>query len=284
MTSPVVLRSEEDIRTWATSVHEAGESIALVPTMGNLHEGHLSLVALAKAQADHVVVSIFVNPTQFGEGEDFDRYPRTLDEDIDALAAHDVVVFAPTVDTVYPPGEEIPQVSAGPIGDVLEGAVRPGHFDGVLTVCNRLFDLTSCDVAVFGEKDAQQLFLVADMVARRGLPVRIAPGPIIRSEAGLALSSRNAYLSGEGLATALALPEALRSITSRIASGESVADAVSSEQLALASASDLSLDYLEALEAGTFKPWTSESTGECVVVGAVVVEGTRLLDNARLKP
>ena len=284
MTSPVVLRTEEDIRTWATSVHEAGETIALVPTMGNLHAGHLSLVALAKAQADQVVVSIFVNPTQFGEGEDFDRYPRTLDADLDALAAHDVVVFAPTVDTVYPPGEEIPQVSAGPIGDVLEGAVRPGHFDGVLTVCNRLFDLTSCDVAVFGEKDAQQLFLVTDTVVRLRLPVRIVPGPIIRSEQGLALSSRNANLSQEGLTSALALPEALRSITSRVASGESVADAVSSGQLTLASDSELSLDYLEALEAATFTPWTSESTGECVVVGAVVVEGTRLLDNARLKP
>ena len=284
MTSPLVLRTEEDIRAWATSVHEGGQTIALVPTMGNLHVGHLSLVSLAKAQADHVVVSIFVNPTQFGKSEDFDRYPRTLEADLDALASLDVVVFAPTADTVYPPDEVIPQVSAGPIGDLLEGAIRPGHFDGVLTVCNRLFDLTACDVAVFGEKDAQQLFLVTDMVTRLGLPVRIVPGSIIRSEEGLALSSRNAYLSGEGLTTALALPAALRSITSRVASGESVADAVSSEQLALASDSDLSFDYLEALEAATFEPWTNESTGECVVVGAVAVEGTRLLDNARLKP
>ena len=284
MTSPLVLRTEEDIRDWATSVQEAGELIALVPTMGNLHEGHLSLVALAKAQADQVVVSIFVNPTQFGEGEDFDRYPRTLEADLDALASLDVVVFAPTADTVYPPGEEIQQVSAGPIGEVLEGAVRPGHFDGVLTVCNRLFELTSCDVAVFGEKDAQQLFLVTEMVARLGLPVRIIPGPIIRSEIGLALSSRNAYLSPEGLITALVLPEALQTVASRVSSGGNVVDAVSSAQLALASDPDLSLDYLEALEATTFTPWTNESTGECVVVGAVVVEGTRLLDNVRLKP
>ena len=284
MTSPLVFRSEEDIRAWANSVHEAGQTIALVPTMGNLHAGHLSLVSLAKTQADQVVVSIFVNPTQFGEGEDFDRYPRTLEADIDALAPLEVVVFAPTADTDYPPGEEIDQVSAGPIGDVLEGAVRPGHFDGVLTVCNRLFDLTSCDVAVFGEKDAQQLFLVTDMVARLGLPVRIIPGPIIRSEAGLALSSRNAYLSREGLITALALPEALQTISSSVRSGEGISDAVGSTQLALASNPDVSLDYLEALEAETFEPWTSNSTGECVVVGAVVVEGTRLLDNARLKP
>jgi pantoate--beta-alanine ligase len=284
MTNPVVLHSEEEIRQWATSLHEAGETIALVPTMGNLHEGHFSLVKLAKARADHVVVSIFVNPTQFGEGEDFDRYPRTLEADIGSLSSVGVVVFAPSVETVYPPALEIEQIFAGPIGDVLEGAIRPGHFDGVLTVCNRLFDLTSSDVAVFGEKDAQQLFLVTEMVARLGLPVRIVPGPIIRSEAGLALSSRNAYLSAEGLKTALALPESLRAISSRVRGGESVVDAVSSAQLVLASDPGLGLDYLEALDAQTFEPWTNESTGECVVVGAVVVEGTRLLDNVRLKP
>ncbi|MEK9578271.1 MAG: pantoate--beta-alanine ligase, partial [Aquiluna sp.] len=146
------------------------------------------------------------------------------------------------------------------------------------------FDLTSCDVAVFGEKDAQQLFLVTDMVARLGLPVRIVSGPIIRSEQGLALSSRNANLSPEGLTSALALPESLRAISSRVRGGESVVDAVSSAQLALASDPGLGLDYLEALDAQTFEPWTNESTGECVVVGAVVVEGTRLLDNVRLKP
>lgn len=281
MTNSLVLRSEEDIRTWAGSVHEAGETIALVPTMGNLHEGHLSLVSLARAEADQVVVSIFVNPTQFGEGEDFERYPRTLESDIDSLASLADVIFVPSVETVYPSGAEIPQVKAGPIGDVLEGAIRPGHFDGVLTVCNRLFALTSCDVAVFGEKDAQQLFLVTEMVTRLGLPVRIIRGPIIRSKQGLALSSRNAYLSKEALVTAHALPEVLHTVASRVMSGESVGDAVGSGQLALASHPNLSLDYLEALEAETFQPWTTKSTGECVVVGAVVVESTRLLDNIR---
>lgn len=284
MTDPKVLHTAEEIASWADAIHARGETIALVPTMGNLHQGHLSLVDIASGEADHVVVSIFVNPTQFGQGEDFDRYPRTLEADCDALTGRGVTVFAPSVVEVYPPESPVEQLSAGPVGDVLEGAVRPGHFDGVLTVCNRLFELSTCDVAVFGEKDAQQLFLVGDMVRRNRPDLRIVPGPIIRADDGLALSSRNAYLSADDRGHALALSTALREIAAEVARGVDVREAVEAEQLALAGEPALELDYLEALDAETFGPWSDDSSGQCVVVGAIVVGGTRLLDNTRLTP
>jgi pantoate--beta-alanine ligase len=284
MTDPQVLHTAEEIASWADEIHARGETIALVPTMGNLHRGHLSLVDIASAEADYVVVSIFVNPTQFGEGEDFDRYPRTLESDYDSLAGRGVTVFAPSVDEIYPPDSPVEQILAGPVGDVLEGAVRPGHFDGVLTVCNRLFELSACDVAVFGEKDAQQLFLVTDMVRRNRPGLRIVPGPIIRADDGLALSSRNAYLSANDRRSALALSAALNFIATEVNRGVQVREAVEAGQLALAREPALELDYLEALDAESFGPWSDDSAGECVVVGAIVVGGTRLLDNTRLTP
>ncbi|NLT27251.1 MAG: pantoate--beta-alanine ligase, partial [Microbacteriaceae bacterium] len=184
--------------------------VALVPTMGALHEGHLSLVAIARERADVVVVSVFVNPLQFGPGEDFDRYPRTYDDDLAKLRAAGVdYVFAPAVDDMYPDGPAITRVVGGPAAEVLEGEHRPGHFDGMLTVVHKLLSIVQPDVAVFGEKDAQQLFLIRAMVRDLDLPVEVVGAPIVREPDGLARSSRNRYLGEAERRAALALSGAL---------------------------------------------------------------------------
>src|SRR4051794_25488724 len=172
--------------------------VALVPTMGALHEGHRALVRAARERAGSVVVSVFVNPTQFAPGEDFDRYPRTWDADLAALAEEGAdIVFHPPVDEVYPPGAVGVTVDPGPLGSVLEGAVRPGHFTGVLTVVAKLFGLVRPDLALFGEKDYQQLTLIRAMARELALGVEVVGVPTVREEDGLALSSRNQYLARE---------------------------------------------------------------------------------------
>src|SRR5436309_9759829 len=206
--SPAVAESVTDLRTLRAALPGP---VALVPTMGALHEGHRTLVRAARERAGSVVVSVFVNPTQFGPGEDFDRYPRTWDADVAALAEEGAdAVFHPGVDEVYPPGSAGVTVQPGPLGDVLEGAVRPGHFAGVLTVVAKLFGLVRPDVAVFGEKDYQQLTLVRAMARELALGVEVVGVPTVREDDGMALSSRNRYLSANQRATALALSAALR--------------------------------------------------------------------------
>ena len=282
MTSPVLITTASELEAWANECHAAGETIGLVPTMGNLHAGHLSLVELAHNEATRVVVSVFVNPTQFSPGEDFERYPRSLDADIELLSTTAAdAVFAPTVEEVYPPGSDEELVDPGPVGDLLEGAVRPGHFEGVLRVCKRLFELSHADVAVFGEKDAQQLFLVSQMVDALNLPIRIVPAPTARAEDGLALSSRNGYLSVEDRASAVALPQALTGIARDLEAGIDPATAVSSAQLSLSREPDVECDYLEVVSAHSFESLTSSDT-EAIVVGAITVGGTRLIDNVRV--
>ena len=282
MTKPVLITTTSELEAWANECHAAGETIGLVPTMGNLHAGHLSLVELAHNEATRVVVSVFVNPTQFSPGEDFERYPRSLDADIELLSTTAAdAVFAPTVEEVYPPGSDEELVDPGPVGDLLEGAVRPGHFEGVLRVCKRLFELSHADVAVFGEKDAQQLFLVSQMVDALNLPIRIVPAPTARAEDGLALSSRNGYLSVEDRASAVALPQALTGIARDLEAGIDPATAVSSAQLSLSREPDVECDYLEVVSAHSFESLTSSDT-EAIVVGAITVGGTRLIDNVRV--
>ena len=282
MTSPVLITTASELEDWANECRAAGETIVLVPTMGNLHEGHLSLVELAHNEATRVVVSVFVNPAQFSPGEDFERYPRSLEADIELLSGTPAnVVFAPSVDEVYPPGSDGERVDPGPIGDLLEGAIRPGHFDGVLRVCKRLFELSHADVAVFGEKDAQQLFLVSQMVDTLNLPIRIVSAPTLRSEEGLALSSRNSYLSTEDRALAVALPQALMGVARALEAGEGPAVAVSAAQLSLSREPEIECDYLEVVSAHSFKPLREGDT-EAVVVGAITVGGTRLIDNVRV--
>jgi pantoate--beta-alanine ligase len=237
--------------------------VAVVMTMGALHEGHAALLRAARDVADSVVLTIFVNPLQFGAGEDFDRYPRTFDADL-AIAADAGVdlVFAPTPDVVYPQPALV-RVSAGPLGDVLEGASRPGHFDGVLTVVLKLLNLVRPDVALFGEKDAQQLACIRRMVQDLDVGVEILGVPTVREPDGLALSSRNRYLSPAERTTALALSRALA--TGDLDAGRAVLDAEPG----------VDLDYLERVDSDTFEVTPD---GDLMVVAARVGT-TRLIDN-----
>ncbi|WJY98366.1 pantoate--beta-alanine ligase [Corynebacterium fournieri] len=244
--------------------------VSLVPTMGALHDGHLALVRAAKALGNPVVVSIFVNPLQFAPGEDLDAYPRTLPEDVAKLEAEGVdAVFAPTAETMYPRGPRT-TIHPGPLGSVLEGATRPTHFAGVLTVVAKLFALTRATDAFFGEKDYQQLALIRQMVDDLHLPVRIHGCPIVRDTDGLALSSRNRYLSAEERATALALPRALA--TGSLAEAGSL----------LRGTDGLELDYLVAT-AEDLTELPDGHSGPARLLVAAKVGTTRLLDNAAIE-
>lgn len=245
-------------------------SVAFVPTMGALHEGHRALVRRARDLADAVVVSVFVNPLQFGPGEDLDRYPRTLAADVAAVAEEKGdLVWAPGVADVYPDGEPVVRVDPGPAGAVLEGAARPGHFAGVLTVVAALLAAVRPDVAVFGDKDAQQLALVRRMVRDGGLGVRIESVPTVREPDGLALSSRNRFLSAAERTAALALSRALATGSLAVA------------RAALAAEPGLAVDYCELVDPETFQP-VAGPAGRLVV--AARAGTTRLLDTALLDP
>jgi pantoate--beta-alanine ligase len=250
--------------------------VALVPTMGALHEGHRTLVRAARERAASVVVSVFVNPTQFGPGEDFERYPRTWDADLAALAEEGAdLVFHPDVDTVYPPGSLGVTVAPGPLGDVLEGAVRPGHFAGVLTVVAKLFGLVRPDQALFGEKDYQQLTLIRAMARELAQGVEVIGVPTVREDDGMALSSRNRYLTGEQRSAAVALSAALRAGAD---AGPRGADAVlAAAQVVLAAEPTLVQDYLE-LTGTDLGP--APATGPARLLVAARAGTTRLIDNA----
>jgi pantoate--beta-alanine ligase len=256
-------------------VAELPGPVALVPTMGALHEGHRALVRAARQRAGSVVVSVFVNPTQFAPGEDFDRYPRTWDADLAALAEEGAdVVFHPPVDEVYPPGAVGVTVHPGPLGDVLEGAVRPGHFTGVLTVVATLFGLVRPDLAVFGEKDYQQLTLVRAMARELALGVEVVGVPTVREDDGMALSSRNRYLSPEQRAIAATISRALRA---GAAAGTRGADAVlGAARAVLAEAPCLLQDYLELTGPDLGPP---PDAGPARLLVAARVGSTRLIDN-----
>ena len=251
----------------------AGRTVALVPTMGALHDGHLALVDAAREHADIVVVSIFVNPTQFGPTEDFERYPRTLDADVSMLSAAGVdVVFAPTASEVYPASSSVTPIAAGPLGDNWEGADRPGHFDAVATVVGRLFDIVQPDFAVFGEKDWQQLAVIRHTTAGRATPVRIEAVPTVREADGLARSSRNRMLTESERATAAAIPKAFRAISRRGASPEVVAAArVHLEH------SGVTVRYLDTVDPETLV--VTHEPGPARLLFAGTVGATRLLDN-----
>ena len=249
--------------------------VALVPTMGALHEGHRALVRVARERAGSVVVSVFVNPTQFGPGEDLDRYPRTWDADLAALTEEGAdVVLHPPVEEVYPPGALGVTVDPGPLGAVLEGAVRPGHFAGVLTVVAKLFGLARPDLAFFGEKDYQQLTLVRAMVRELALPVEVVGVPTVREDDGMALSSRNRYLSPEERTRAATLYRALRAGADAGPQGADAVLAAAGE--VLATAPGLVPDYL-ALTDPDLGP--APAAGHARLLAAVRAGGTRLLDN-----
>jgi len=239
-----------------------------VPTMGALHAGHQSLIKLAKEKGDRVLVSIFVNPLQFENKDDLAKYPKTLEADLKlAEAAGATAVFAPSYEDVYP--GEITKIEAGVIGDLYEGASRTGHFSGMLTVVKRLFDLTKPKIAIFGEKDFQQLFLIKEMVTELNLPIKIIAAPIIREPDGLAMSSRNVRLNEAGRKSALIISKSLNE------------NSITEMQKALATEPGFILDYLEIIDEETFLPATLESKNKRAII-AGWVNGVRLLDNKRM--
>ncbi len=255
-----------------------GARTALVPTMGALHEGHLALVARASELAPTVVVSIFVNPLQFGPAEDLDRYPRDLASDLASLTGHGVdCVFAPSVAEMYPDGAPQITVSGGPVAGLFEGASRPGHFDGMLTVVAKLLGIVRPEVALFGQKDAQQLFLVQRMVRDLDIASRIEPVATVREADGLALSSRNRYLSPEERAAAPVLHRALAAAGSAASGGSPAArDAA----LALLRQEPrIELDYLEIVDPRSFRPVADDHRGPARVLVAARLGATRLIDN-----
>lgn len=272
------LRSQ--IKAW----RQAGLSVALVPTMGNLHRGHFSLVEKAKNLADKVVVSIFVNPMQFGANEDLDNYPRTLNEDKQGLAelATDIV-FTPSVDTIYPNGlgaqsfVDVPDISLGYCG-----GTRPGHFRGVATIVTKLFNLVQPDYACFGEKDFQQLQVIKTMARDLSIPVEVIGVPTMREVSGLAMSSRNGYLSDEQKATATVLFKALNTCAEQLKSGEK--DFVKLESLAKQALEQAGLkpDYFEIAQRDTLKTATLEDT-QFVILAAAYFGGVRLIDNIQVE-
>ncbi|MBB1041234.1 pantoate--beta-alanine ligase [Dietzia sp. Cai40] len=257
------------------SLRKVGRQITFVPTMGALHEGHLALVEAARrTPGSVVVVSIFVNPLQFGPGEDLDAYPRTLDEDVARLAAAGVeLVFAPSAAAMYPNGPRT-TVLPGPTGDILDGASRPGHFAGMLTVVAKLFNIVAPHQAFFGEKDYQQLVLIRQMVADLDMDVRVVGVPTVRESDGLAMSSRNRYLSGEERELATTLNAALVAGTfAAKGGGQAVLDAA---RAVLAERPQISIDYLE-LRAGDLGEPPQEGPGRLLV--AARIGSARLIDN-----
>lgn len=276
---PVSVATREELTSLLARARREGRRIGFVPTMGALHEGHQSLVARAREEVDGpVVVSVFVNPLQFAEGEDLDRYPRTLDEDVvrSGEAGADIV-FAPSVDEVYPGGEPQVTVEPGPLAMHLEGSTRPGHFRGVLTVVAKLFGLVRPDVAVFGQKDYQQLVLIRRMVEDLCLGVEIIGAETLREADGLAMSSRNRYLSTDERGRAAALSRVLRRAGEDAAYGEQSALAAARAELRASPGIDLDYLVITAPDLGA-----APGSGEARILIAARVGQTRLLDNMPL--
>ncbi|PLX35145.1 MAG: pantoate--beta-alanine ligase [Hyphomicrobiales bacterium] len=278
--APAIVTTPEELRRHMGRWKAAGETSALVPTMGALHEGHLSLVRLGRAEARRVIASIFVNPTQFGPGEDYESYPRQMEDDRQKLASEGCdLIYAPRAQTMYPEGAATSVHVDGPLTQCLCGLSRPHHFAGVATIVTKLLVHTAPDIAIFGEKDYQQLQVIRRLVTDLGLPVRILGGPIMRDEEGLALSSRNAYLSEEQLAIARSLNKEMRRTAARIAGGVDISEALEdAEQVLLRGGFDR-IDYLEARDAATLEPVSRPGKGQARLFAAVFLGSTRLIDN-----
>lgn len=275
---PPILRKLTDLRAVTQAWHRAGETIGVVPTMGALHDGHLSLVAAAKAACDRVIVTIFVNPKQFNQGSDLDSYPRTEAEDARKLARFDIdAVYAPDVTQIYPDGFST-TVSVTGMTDVLCGAHRPGHFDGVATVVTKLFTQTSADKAFFGEKDFQQLMLVQRMARDLDIPVEVIGCPTIREEDGLAMSSRNLLLSDRARIKAPQLNLIMQGLAEKLAAGASFA-ALQPEAIArLEAAGFTQVDYLDLRSCAGLAALDTP-TEPARLFAAAWLAGVRLIDN-----
>ena len=273
---PLVARTRADLTAARAELGDG--AVAVVMTMGALHEGHSALIRRARADARHVIVTVFLNPLQFGPREDLSRYPRTVDADMEICRREGVdLVFLPTPNAIYPDGDPGVRVSAGPLGDVLEGQARPGHFDGVLTVVGKLLHLTGADLAYYGQKDAQQLLLIRRMARDLDFPVDVVAVPTVREADGLALSSRNMYLTESDRETALCLSRALQAGAAAATEGPS---AVRRAARAVLVGEPLALvDYLVLVHPSTLEDVPEWYRGEALLAVAGRVGTTRLIDN-----
>ncbi|NRB37545.1 MAG: pantoate--beta-alanine ligase [Pseudomonadales bacterium] len=274
-----ILESSSAVQQALTPLRAKNKTIAFVPTMGNLHEGHLSLVQRAKQEADIVIVSIFVNPLQFGEGEDLDKYPRTMKDDQEKLKQEQVdFLFTPTVDDIYPHGmANQTQVSVPNLGSFHCGSSRPGHFDGVTTVVNKLFNIVQPQIAVFGEKDFQQLAIIRKMVSDLCMPVSIIGAATGRAEDGLALSSRNQYLSPEQRLIAPQLNQVIQQTKKALANGEKIT-LLEQQARDKLDQHGFKVDYFNIVDADTLDDVNLRSR-EIVILAAAFLGTPRLIDN-----
>ena len=277
--APQLITEGESLRQAVLDARRRGKTIGLVPTMGALHEGHLSLVDAARAECDLTVVSIFVNPTQFAPGEDFGSYPRDLPKDTSLLAARGCgIVFSPTSESIYR-ANHTTFIDAGPLGSVLEGEYRPTHFRGVATVVMKLFQLAPADRAYFGRKDYQQTLVVRQMVADLSVPIEVRVCPTVREPDGLAMSSRNRYLSPDERRRALALSRSLRLAEELVARGERNVSAIRQKLIReIESAGGVNIQYIAFVADGTVTP-VEQIDGPTTVAIAATVGKTRLIDN-----
>ncbi|KPB23717.1 pantoate--beta-alanine ligase [Pseudomonas amygdali] len=277
------VKTVQELRAAVARARSEGKRIALTPTMGNLHSGHAALVAKAAQRADFVVATIFVNPLQFGPNEDLATYPRTLAADQEKLLqAGCNLLFTPSVEEMYPHGMadqtlvSVPHLSQG-----LCGASRPGHFEGVATVVSKLFNMVQPDLAIFGEKDFQQLAVIRAMVRDLNMPIQIIGEPTVRADDGLALSSRNGYLNEAQRAAAPALYQAIRQTADAISAGEQDFDALLTSKKQQLEAAGFRIDYLEIRDAISLRPTTAENR-DVVILAAAFLGKTRLIDNLHL--
>lgn len=273
-----IIREIAMLRRAVSALKQDGKSVALVPTMGALHEGHLSLVRMGKRVADHVIVSIFVNPTQFGPNEDFAAYPRDEARDAAMLVEEGVsLLWAPDVSVMYPAGHST-HIEVAELGADYCGAARPGHFDGVATVVSKLFNQVRSDIAIFGEKDWQQLAIIRRMARDLDFALDILGAPIARDTDGLALSSRNAYLSKEQRAAAVAFPDALKAAAKAIAGGADVAQALAKAEADIVNGGFDSVDYVALADADSLERLSNFSKPARLLAAARMGK-TRLIDN-----
>jgi pantoate--beta-alanine ligase len=274
-----VIRTVAELRAWSRQARQSGQSVGLVPTLGALHEGHLSLVRAAKASCGAVAASIFVNPTQFGPNEDFALYPRTFEADCEMLETEGVdVVFAPTPEEMYPAGAAT-FVEVGGLSDRLDGQSRPGHFRGVATIVAKLFIAAEPDRAFFGQKDAAQVAVLRRMIADLCLPVELVVCPIVREPDGLAMSSRNRYLSADERRKALILSRALRAVRESIEIGETrTSELVNAARKVFSIEPEVRVDYIAAVDWATLEPVEKIVSGTLFALAAYV-GSTRLIDN-----
>ena len=277
-----IIESPEQMQQFSREVRRAGKRLGFVPTMGALHEGHLSLVRMARTQLQRVAASIFVNPLQFGPDEDFGKYPRTFERDRQLLEAEKVdVLFAPKVEVMYPAGA-VTTVEVREISDRLDGRSRPGHFKGVTTVVGKLFNIVQPDMAFFGQKDAAQVAIIRRMVRDLNMDVQIVVGPIVREADGLAMSSRNAYLDPQQRKQALVLYRALMRVQFLVDRGEKDVSALTEAgKQVVVEERGARLDYLEMVNPDTLEPVSDLSRGALVTIAAWV-GSTRLIDNVMI--